>query len=51
MKLRNLNSVELVEITGGSEHSESVFTFVGNIVGALYRASRSGRMIDEYYYH
>lgn len=50
MKLRDLNSVELMEVTGGSEHSESVFTLIGNVVGWFYRASQT-RMIDEYYYH
>ena len=48
MNVRNLNTSELTSITGGSEHSDSVWTVIGYIIGGLYKGSKT-RSFDEYY--
>jgi hypothetical protein len=43
-ELVNLSLSELVEVTGGSEHSESVFEFFGCVVrGFIVFATEGGR--------
>lgn len=38
--LIELNSIELVEITGGSKHSELVFSYIGSFFGYLNSFSK-----------